>query len=68
LSESDIEKQKTRIHTSLDKAKNEAVKIEKKLQSQFSERAPKELVEKERKNLEELMIKIEQLEDQLKMF
>ncbi|MHA1349546.1 MAG: hypothetical protein ACTSPZ_01760 [Promethearchaeota archaeon] len=68
MSESDIEKQKTRIHTSLDKAKNEAVKIEKKLQSQFSERAPKELVEKERKNLEELMIKIEQLEDQLKMF
>jgi valyl-tRNA synthetase len=66
LSESDIEKQKARIHTSLEKAKNEAVKIEKKLQSQFSERAPKDLVEKERKNLEELRIKIEQLEDQLK--
>ncbi|TES94740.1 MAG: valine--tRNA ligase [Promethearchaeota archaeon] len=67
LSESDIEKHKARIHTSLEKAKNEAVKIEKKLQSQFSERAPKELVEKERKNLEELRIKIEQLEDQLKL-
>jgi len=68
LSESDIEKQKARINTSLEKAKNEAGKIEKKLQSQFSERAPKDLVEKERKNLKELRIKIEQLEDQLKMF
>jgi valyl-tRNA synthetase len=67
LSESDIEKHKARIHTSLEKAKNEAVKIEKKLQSQFSERAPKDLVEKERKKLEELKFKIEQLEDQLKM-
>jgi len=62
----DIEKEKARIHTSLEKAKNSAAKIEKKLQSQFSERAPKDLVEKERKNLEELRIKIEQLEDQLK--
>jgi len=68
LSESDIEKHKARIHTSLEKAKNEAVKIEKKLQSQFSERAPKDLVEKERKKLEELKFKIEQLEDQLKKF
>jgi len=63
----DIEKEKARIKTVLDKSKNEAYKIEKKLQSQFSERAPKELVEKERQNLEELRIKIEQLEDQLKI-
>jgi valyl-tRNA synthetase len=63
----DIEKEKTRINTSLDKAKIEANKIEKKLQSQFSERAPKELVDKERQNLEELKIKIEQLEDQLEI-
>ena len=63
----DIEKEKARIKTVLDKSKNETYKIEKKLQSQFSERAPKELVEKERQNLEELKIKIEQLEDQLKI-
>ena len=63
----DVEKEKARIHTSLEKAKNKAAKIEKKLQSQFSERAPKVLVEKERKNLGELKFKIEQLEDQLKM-
>ncbi|MCK5158282.1 MAG: class I tRNA ligase family protein, partial [Candidatus Heimdallarchaeota archaeon] len=63
----DIEKEKTRINTSLEKAKKESIKIEKKLQSQFSKRAPKELVDKERKNLEELKFKIEQLEDQLKL-
>ncbi|MHA2087926.1 MAG: hypothetical protein ACW972_06605, partial [Promethearchaeota archaeon] len=63
----DIEKEKARIKTVLDKSKSKAITIEKKLQSQFSERAPKELVEKERQNLEELRIKIEQLEDQLKL-
>ena len=63
----DLEKEKARINTSLEKARKEANKIDKKLKSQFSERAPKELVEKERQNLEELRIKIEQLEDQLKM-
>jgi valyl-tRNA synthetase len=63
----DIEKEKARIQTSLEKSKKEVAKIEKKLQSQFSERAPKELVEKEKQNLEELRIKIEQLEDQLKI-
>jgi len=63
----DFEKEKTRINTALDKSKKEANKIEKKLQSQFSKRAPKELVEKEEQNLEELKIKIEQFEDQLKL-
>ena len=63
----DTEKQKTRINTALEKSNREANKIEKKLQSQFSERAPKELVEKEEQNLKDLKIKIEQLEDQLKI-
>ena len=63
----DIEKERARIQTSLKKAKEDANKLDKKLQSQFSERAPKELVDNERKNLEELRIKIEQLEDQLKI-
>jgi valyl-tRNA synthetase len=63
----DIEKEKARIKTGLEKSKKEANKIEKKLQSQFSERAPKELVDKERKNLVELKIKIEQFEAQLKL-
>jgi valyl-tRNA synthetase len=62
----DTEKQKVRINTALEKSKKEVIKIEKKLQSQFSERAPKELVDKEKQTLEELKIKIEQLEDQLK--
>jgi len=63
----DIEKEKAKIHTSLEKTKTEVSKIEIKLQSQFSERAPKELVDKELQNLEELRIKIEQLEDQLRI-
>ncbi|GAF67387.1 unnamed protein product, partial [marine sediment metagenome] len=63
----DIGKEKVRINTALDKAKTEANKIEKKLQSQFSERAPEELVAKERQNLEELKIKIKQLEDKLEI-
>ncbi|MBY9009944.1 MAG: class I tRNA ligase family protein, partial [Candidatus Lokiarchaeota archaeon] len=63
----DIEKEKKRIQISLENAKLEKSKIEKKLQSQFSERAPKELVERERQKLEELGIKIDQFEDQLKI-
>jgi valyl-tRNA synthetase len=63
----DVEKEKKRIQSSLEKTKKEALQIEKKLQSQFSERAPKELVAQERQKLDELKIKIEQLEDQLKI-
>ncbi len=63
----DFDKQRTRVKISLEKTKNKIRSIEKKLQSQFSERAPKELVEKETQNLAELKIKIEQLEDQLKI-
>ncbi|MHA1105024.1 MAG: valine--tRNA ligase [Promethearchaeota archaeon] len=63
----DIEKEKIRIQTSLEKTKLEKSKLEKKLQSQFSERAPEELVERERQKLEELKFKIDQFEDQLKL-
>jgi valyl-tRNA synthetase len=62
----DIDKERTRIKTFLEKANLEKSKIEKKLRGQFSERAPKDLVDKERQKLEELVIKIDQLEDQLK--
>jgi valyl-tRNA synthetase len=63
----DIEKERMRINTILENAKLEKEKLEKKLKSQFSERAPKELVQQERQKLEELDIKIEQFEDQLKL-
>ncbi|MHA2400606.1 MAG: class I tRNA ligase family protein, partial [Promethearchaeota archaeon] len=62
----DIAKERSRIQNSLDKTNLEKANLSKKLESQFSERAPKELVEKERQRLEELNIKIEQFEDQLK--
>ena len=63
----DTEKERIRIQTSLDKAKLEKSKIDRKLHGQFSERAPKELVEKEIQKREELKIKIDQFEDQLKI-
>jgi valyl-tRNA synthetase len=61
----DVEKERIRIKTFLEKAKLEKSKLEQKLQGQFSERAPKDLVDKERQKLEELGIKIDQFEDQL---
>jgi valyl-tRNA synthetase len=63
----DFDKQRARVASSLEKTKNKMKNIEKKLQSQFAERAPKELVEKEKQNLNDLKIKIEQLEEQLKI-
>ncbi|MFW9895652.1 MAG: hypothetical protein ACFFD7_07600, partial [Candidatus Thorarchaeota archaeon] len=63
----DLEKERTRIDNALEKAQKDIDKIEKKLQSEFSRRAPKELVEREKQNLEELKIKAEQLTDQLEM-
>jgi valyl-tRNA synthetase len=63
----DFEKQKARIKSFLDKTTKKINHIEKKLQSQFSERAPKELVKKEKQNLSDLKIKVQQLEDQLKI-
>ncbi|MFW9929109.1 MAG: class I tRNA ligase family protein, partial [Candidatus Thorarchaeota archaeon] len=63
----DFEKQKARVKSFLEKTTKKIKNIEKKLQSQFSERAPKELVEKEKQNLSDLKIKVQQLEDQLKI-
>ena len=63
----DFEKEKERISTSLEKVKEEKLKIEKKLKTPFSERAPEELVQRERQRLEELEIQIEQYEEQLKI-
>ncbi|MFW9822707.1 MAG: valine--tRNA ligase [Candidatus Thorarchaeota archaeon] len=63
----DLEKERTRIDNALEKTQKDINKIEKKLKSEFSRRAPKELVEREQQNLEELKIKAEQLTDQLEM-
>jgi valyl-tRNA synthetase len=63
----DIEKEKERIQTSLEKVSEEKLKLEKKLKSPFSERAPKKLVQRERQRLEELQIQIEQFEEQMKI-
>jgi valyl-tRNA synthetase len=62
----DVEKERTRIQKSLEKTNLEKSKLSNKLEGQFSERAPEELVQKERQRLDELNIKIEQFEDQLK--
>ena len=63
----DFEKQKARVKSFLVKTVKQIKIIEKKLNSQFSKRAPIELVEKEKQKLSELKIKVEQLEDQLKI-
>ena len=63
----DFDKQKARVKSFLEKTTKQIENIEKKLKSQFSERAPKDLVEKEKQKLSELKIKVEQLEDQLKI-
>jgi valyl-tRNA synthetase len=63
----DTEKEKERIQTSLEKVREEKLKLEKKLKSPFSERAPEELVQRERQRLDELQIQIEQYEEQMKI-
>lgn len=63
----DFDKQKARINSILHKTVKQIENIEKKLKSQFSERAPAELVEKEKQKLSELQIKVDQLKDQLKI-
>ena len=63
----DIEKEKIRIQTSLEKVREDKLKLEKKLKSPFSERAPEELVQREWQRLEELQIQIEQFEEQMKI-
>jgi len=61
----DIEKQKSRIRNVLDKSNAEFKKIEKKLQSEFATKAPKDLVDSERQKLEALRVKIDQFKDQI---
>ncbi|MFW9951514.1 MAG: class I tRNA ligase family protein, partial [Candidatus Thorarchaeota archaeon] len=63
----DFEKERARIQSSLEKVKIEKSKLEKKLQGQFSERAPQELVERERERLNELNIKVSHFEEQLEI-
>ena len=63
----DFDKQRNRVTSSLEKTTKKIINLEKKLQSQFTERAPKDLVEKEKQNLSDLKIKIEQLKEQLKI-
>jgi len=63
----DFDKQKARVRSFLEKTITKIRSIEKKLKSPFSERAPKDLVEREKQKLSDLKIKVEQLEDQLKI-
>ncbi|TFF87229.1 MAG: hypothetical protein EU548_10605, partial [Promethearchaeota archaeon] len=63
----DFDKQKARINSIVTKSIKKIESIERKLKSQFSERAPEELVKKEKQKLNELRIKVNQLEEQIKL-
>jgi valyl-tRNA synthetase len=61
----DFDKQKARVKSILKKTTKKIENSEKKLKSPFSERAPEELVEKEKQKLSELKVKVDQLKEQL---
>ncbi|MBA7581843.1 Valine--tRNA ligase [subsurface metagenome] len=60
----DLEKEKIRLNKQIEKIDKQISKINKKLNSEFSKRAPKELIEKENEKLNGLELKKEQLNDQ----
>jgi len=62
----DLEKEKKRIATELDKASAEATRIESKLNSDFSAKAPEAVVIKERERLNATRERIVKLQEQLK--
>ncbi len=64
----DMDKERSRIQKTIDKSQKMIDKIKKKLQSDFAKRAPAKLVEEEEAKLEEYSLKIQQLEEQLKIF
>jgi valyl-tRNA synthetase len=60
----DLEQEKIRLNKQIEKLDKQILKINKKLNSEFSKRAPKELIEKENEKLNGLELKKEQLKDQ----
>ncbi|MHA1510888.1 MAG: class I tRNA ligase family protein, partial [Promethearchaeota archaeon] len=60
----DLEKEKIRLNKQIEKIEKQITKINKKLSSDFSKRAPKDLIEKENEKLNGLELKKEQLNDQ----
>ena len=63
----DLEKERNRITNQLNKVKKEINQLTAKLNSSFAQRAPVELVEKAKENLEELESKKGHLTEQLKI-
>ena len=61
----DLEQEKIRLNNQLEKIDKQISKINKKLNSEFSKRAPKELIEKENEKLTGLELKKQQLNDQI---
>ncbi len=65
----DIEGEKNRLSKEIQKIKKELDRIEKKLQNEsFLSKAPKEVVEKEKKKREEFLEKLKKVEDNLNIF
>ncbi len=65
----DIEGEKNRLNKEIQKIKKELDRIEKKLQNEsFLSKAPKEVVEKEKKKREEFLEKLKKVEDSLNIF
>lgn len=62
----DIEKEKERIQQDLEKTIGYQKGLEKRLSGEFAKKAPKEIVEKEKDNLQQANEKIEKLEESLK--
>ena len=65
----DIEGEKKRLNKEIQKIKKELDRIEKKLQNEsFLKKAPKEVVEKEKKKREEFIEKLKKVEDSLNIY
>ena len=64
----DLEKEKERVTKQLEKVEKFIQKINKKLNSDFAKRAPKELIDKENEKLEEYKHKKAEMEEQLAIF
>jgi valyl-tRNA synthetase len=63
----DLEAEKARMQKKIAKVEKQIEKISKKLSGDFSQRAPKELVDKEKEKLTDAEHKKAQMNDQLKM-
>lgn len=61
----DLEKERTRLSSELDKARGDIARLETKLNSDFAQRAPTAIVERERDKLQATRERIAKLEEQL---